>query len=118
VLVVDDEHSIRTTLVRFLEHRGARAVAAADGLEALDAVDREHFDVIVADIAMPRLDGLELHAAIQARRPGLAERMLLLSGGFQIEQGAHLGIGADRLLLKPIDLAELVARIRAIAPAG
>jgi CheY-like chemotaxis protein len=117
VRVVDDEPAIRVALSRFLERRGVQVVTAEDGAAALDALVREEFDVVVADVTMPRVDGLELHEALRTLRPALAARTLLLSGGFQVGEPIQIAVEPDRLLLKPIDLAELARRIHGVARA-
>src|SRR5467141_4168738 len=80
VLLVDDEEPVRRPIARFLARRGAVVIEAADGEEALERLNGEPVDVILADLRMPRLDGPGLHARLQATRPGLADRMLFLSG--------------------------------------
>ncbi|PYP73741.1 MAG: hypothetical protein DMD41_04530 [Gemmatimonadetes bacterium] len=112
VLLVDDEEPIRRPIARFLARRGAVVTEAADGVAALELLNGEPVDVILADLRMPRLDGPGLHARLQATRPALAERMLFLSG--DITQLAGRGLAPmprERLLVKPVELSELQHRI-------
>ena len=109
---MDDEEPIRRPIARFLARRGAVVTEAADGVAALELLNGEPVDVILADLRMPRLDGPGLHARLQATRPALAERMLFLSG--DITQLAGRGLAPmprERLLVKPVELSELQHRI-------
>ncbi len=119
VLLVDDEEAIRRPIARFLTRRGALVIEAGDGVQALDLLDGERVDVILADLRMPRLDGAELHARLQATRPALADRMIFLSG--DITQLAGRGLGAvprERVLVKPVELRELEQRIHEFLKGG
>jgi len=115
VLLVDDEELIRRPMSRFLSKRGAEIREAGDGMAALERL-REGFDphVILADLRMPRMGGAELYERLQQERPGLAERVMFLSG--DITHLASRGLSEvprDRVLVKPVELAELERRIAA-----
>jgi CheY-like chemotaxis protein len=87
-------------------------IEAADGEEALERLNGEPVDVILADLRMPRLDGPGLHARLQATRPALADRMLFLSGDITQLAGRGLApLPRERLLVKPVELSELQRRI-------
>ena len=106
VLLVDDEEMVRAPLARFLARRGAIVREAGDGLEALSVIAAEQPDVIVADLRMPGMDGTTLLRAVRDRDPALAARMLFLSGDVG-QLGADAGdVAPDRILPKPIELAE------------
>ncbi len=111
VLLVDDEEPIRRPIARFLSRRGAVVIEAADGVEALERLD-DDVDVVLTDLRMPRMDGAELHARLQAARPALAERVIFLSGDITQLAGRGLApVARERVLVKPVELAELEQRI-------
>ena len=119
VLLVEDEEGIRRPIARFLTRRGALVIEAGDGVEALTLLDGEPVDVILADLRMPRLDGPELHARLQATRPALADRMIFLSGDITQLAGRGLGlIARERVLVKPVELSELEQRIHEFLKGG
>src|SRR5436190_2963197 len=113
VLLVDDEELIRRPMSRFLTKRGAEIRDAGDGEAALARL-QEGFDphVILADLRMPKMDGAELYERLQQERPGLADRVIFLSG--DITHLASRGLAEvprDRVLVKPVELVELERRI-------
>ncbi|HEY3220463.1 MAG TPA: ATP-binding protein [Gemmatimonadales bacterium] len=113
VLLVDDEELIRRPMSRFLSKRGAEITEAGDGQAALERV-RAGFDphVILADLRMPRMDGAEFYERLRQERPGLAERVLFLSGDITHLASRGLAeIPRERVLVKPVELAELERRI-------
>ncbi|MBB1586396.1 MAG: response regulator transcription factor [Propionibacterium sp.] len=117
VLVVDDDLMIRDHLARTLERAGFVAFTAADGVAALEVVEKQHPDPIVLDVLMPRADGREVLARL--RRGGDWTPVILLTGVGQSGTRADaLEKGADDYLNKPFDPAELVARIRAVLRRG
>jgi signal transduction histidine kinase len=118
VLVVDDEEAVRSPVVRYLRRRGATVHEAGDGLEALTAIAADAPDVILADLRMPRMDGVALYAKLLDEQPGLALRFVLISG--DITQFADAGAGPrpGRVLLKPVELAEVEAAVREVAGIG
>jgi two-component system response regulator YesN len=113
VMLVDDERPIREGLATVVDWSGLGfevAAAAADGVEALERLDEAAFDLIIADIRMPRMDGLQLLAELRSR--GNPVRFLVLSGfaDFQYAQRAS-SLRIDGYLLKPVDEDELAARV-------
>lgn len=113
VLLVDDEDMIRRPMARFLAKRGAQVMEAGDGLQALDRLAGFEPDVILADLRMPKMDGAELYTRLQAERPGMAERVLFLSGDITQLAGRGLApVARERVLVKPVELAELERRIQ------
>src|SRR3989449_6681461 len=80
VLLVDDEEGVRRPMARFLTRRGAAVDEASDGEAALAQLGLHEPDVILADLRMPRMSGVELFARLEDERPHLAARVLFLSG--------------------------------------
>jgi two-component system, OmpR family, response regulator MprA len=113
VLVVDDEPAVRSSLERALGLEGYRVELAADGDEALDAIEKAGPDAVVLDVLMPRLDGLEV--ARRLRRGGNTVPILMLTAREGVaDRVAGLDAGADDYLVKPFALEELLARLRAL----
>ena len=116
VLLVEDEEAVRQPVARYLARRGATVDEAGHGVEAMARVAQVRPDVIVADLRMPVMDGMEFFRHLRGTDPGLAERVLFLSGDFsQLHALEDLTIPADRQMLKPVDLDLLERRLGAIA---
>jgi signal transduction histidine kinase len=115
VLLVEDEEAVRRPVARYLTRRGAEVAEAGNGEEALVRVRDFHPDVIVADLRMPVMDGLEFYRQLRTEDLRLSERVLFLSGDFsRFETLDGLTIPSDRQLLKPVDLELLERRVSAV----
>jgi two-component system response regulator MprA len=113
VLVVDDEPAVRRALERALKLEDYEVELAADGQEALDLLAAAPADAVVLDIAMPRIDGLEV--ARRMRKAGDRTPILMLTARDAIDDRVTgLDVGADDYLVKPFALKELQARLRAL----
>ncbi|WP_297625246.1 response regulator transcription factor [Nocardioides sp.] len=113
VLVVDDDRAVRDSLRRSLEFNGYEVVLAGDGAEGLVAVGSHHPDVVVIDVMMPRLDGIETTRALRAA--GNDVPILVLTARDAVgDRVEGLDAGADDYLTKPFALEELLARLRAL----
>jgi two-component system response regulator MprA len=113
VLVVDDDKAVRESLRRSLEFNGYDVALAGDGAEALAGIATTHPDVVVMDVMMPRLDGLEATRAM--RSAGHDVPILVLTARDAVgDRVEGLDAGADDYLTKPFALAELLARLRAL----
>src|SRR6266850_3076205 len=117
ILVVDDDAPIRRMLDRTLAAEGYAVETAADGGEALAAVERSTPDLLVLDVAMPGVDGLAVSRRLRAK--GLAVPVLLLTARDSVrDRVAGLDAGADDYLVKPFATEELLARVRALLRRG
>jgi two-component system, OmpR family, response regulator MprA len=113
VLVVDDDRAVRESLRRSLEFNGYAVALAADGAEALASISGSAPDVVVMDVMMPRLDGLEATRAL--RKAGNDVPILVLTARDAVgDRVEGLDAGADDYLTKPFALQELLARLRAL----
>jgi signal transduction histidine kinase/ActR/RegA family two-component response regulator len=120
ILVVDDEAALRRPIARFLARRGAAVEEAGDGVEALERIAAlgGKLDVLLADLRMPRMDGVALHTELRKHYPALADRVVFLSGDLShLTSGSHdrregeTAISAGRILLKPVSLEEVETRL-------
>jgi two-component system response regulator MprA len=113
VLVVEDDRAVRDAVERALRFEGYRVETARDGAEALSAVLNDQPDVIVLDVMMPHVDGLETCRRIRAR--GITTPILMLTARQEISDRVDgLDAGADDYMVKPFALEELLARLRAL----
>lgn len=117
ILVVDDDEPIRRMLERTLAAEGYDVTSAADGGSALAAIERAVPDVLVLDVAMPGIDGLDVCRRVRAK--GLSVPILLLTARDAVPHRiAGLDAGADDYFVKPFAVGELLARIRALLRRG
>lgn len=113
VLVVDDDTALRIAVSRVLRVAGYDVVVAADGAEALATQRDSPADVLVLDVSMPGIDGLETCRRLRARKDDVPVLMLTALDGVG-DRVAGLDAGADDYLAKPFELEELLARLRAL----
>jgi two-component system, OmpR family, response regulator MprA len=113
ILIVDDEPAVRTALQRALALDGYEIELAGDGAEALDRLAAAPPDAVVLDVAMPRMDGLEV--CRRMRQAGDRTPVLMLTARDAVDDRVEgLDAGADDYLVKPFALRELRARLRAL----
>jgi len=112
ILVVDDEPIVRETLAEALEADGYRVLAAADGQEALARFRAERPDLVVLDLMLPRLSGIEVCRIIRAESG--VPILMLTAKSSEVDKVVGLELGADDYVTKPFSLRELAARIRAL----
>ena len=118
VLVVDDDAAVAVVLASLLRQDGLEAVLAASGEQALQALSSRAFDLVVTDLRMPGIDGLQLLAQVGARFPGLPVIMLTAHGSVPLAVEA-MKAGAVDFVLKPFDRQEILYAVRkamAVAP--
>ncbi|MBN1668016.1 MAG: response regulator transcription factor [Anaerolineales bacterium] len=112
VLVVDDEQTLRKFVRRNLEVRGFRVLTATNGIEALSTFEQHSIDLVILDVMMPRLDGLETTRRI--RQHSQVPIIVLTALGEESDKVRAFDLGADDYLTKPFGVAELLARVRAV----
>ena len=112
VLVVDDEPIVREVVVRYLEREGHTTLEARDGTSARAIVEQERADLVVLDVMLPGIDGLELCRWIRAR--SALPVILLTARGEEADRIVGLDLGADDYVTKPFSPRELVARVRTV----
>ena len=110
VLVVDDEKDFNETIVKRLNRRGFGAYSAFSGQQALETLAVREFDVMLLDIMMPGMDGIEVLREVKKRHPGV--EVILLTGHASVESGIQgMSLGANAYMIKPVDFEELLAGI-------
>ncbi len=113
IFLVDDEDSIRETVGFALRKEGYAVTAFADGTAAWEAFERAPPDLVIADIMMPRMDGLELCRRLRARSEELPI-IFLTSRDEEFDRVLGLELGADDYLCKPFSIRELQARVKVL----
>lgn len=112
VLLVEDDEMLRETTALVLERQGFTVSTASDGVEGLDALRRESFDVAVVDVMMPRMDGITF--ARKVREGSDLPIVLLTARDLPHDQLAGFQVGVDDYVTKPFDGEVLAARLRAV----
>ena len=112
ILVVDDESSIREVITLYLKRAGYQVTAAADGRAALDELARQSFDLVVLDLMLPVVDGLEITRRLRAE--GDTPIIMLTARSEEVDRIVGLEMGADDYVTKPFSPQELVSRVRAV----
>jgi len=111
ILIVDDENDFRETLVKRLQKRRMNVFGAESGQKALDIMNKLIFDVVVLDVKMPGLDGIETLREIKKKNP-LVE-VILLTGHASMESGVEgMNLGAFDYVMKPVNIDDLLEMIR------
>ncbi len=112
ILIVDDDPDIRRLLVDYFERNGMHASAARDGRQMWQALDAQHFDLVVMDLMLPDTDGLTLCRTLRAK--SAIPVLMLTARGEETDRIVGIEMGADDYLVKPFSPRELLARIRSI----
>ena len=116
ILVVEDDQNLRETLLEALEADGYQTVGAADGREALARFRADHPDLVLLDLMLPELSGIEVCRIIRAESG--VPIVMLTARGSEVDKVVGLEIGADDYVTKPFSLRELTARLRAMFRRG
>ncbi len=112
VLVVDDEPMVREVLARYLQKEGFAVDVAEDGEAALATYEAAHPDLVLLDLMLPKVDGLEVFRRMRASAP--AAVIMLTAKGEETDRVVGLELGADDYVTKPFSPREVVARVRAV----
>jgi two-component system, OmpR family, response regulator len=116
ILLVDDEQAVQTLLTYPLRKEGYEVVGAMDGQEALDRFGEERFDLVVLDIMLPKLDGIEVCRRLRTRSQ--VPIIMLTAKGDEIDKVAGLEMGADDYITKPFSVREFRSRVKAALRRG
>ncbi len=111
ILIIDDEKSIRTTLKEILEYEKYNVDEAEDGAAGIAKMDKKRYDIVLCDIKMPKMDGMEVLSKIQEK--GLDSPVVMISGHGNVESAVEsLKKGAFDFIQKPLDLNRILVTIR------
>ncbi len=117
ILIVDDDAEIRDVLCAILGSEGFDVVTAADGVQALDLLAGQKVDLLVVDVMMPRLNGIEVCRAVRALDWATAVPIFMISAdSSHVTQAACLNAGATRYFVKPMAIDVFVETIHALLP--
>lgn len=111
VLVVDDELDFLETIVKRLQRRKVDVTGVDSGKAALELLDREHFDVVILDVRMPGVDGIETLKEMKKKRPLM--EVIMLTGHASVESGMQgMQLGAFDYMMKPASINDLLEKIQ------
>ena len=113
ILVVDDNDSIKKLITTYLIRDGYNVFAASDGLEALEVFDKEHIDLMIADIMMPNMDGYTLTNELRTSKYNFPILMITAKESFE-DKKKGFSVGTDDYMVKPIDFDEMLLRVTAL----
>src|SRR5688572_7860570 len=116
ILLVDDEQAVQTLLTYPLRKEGYEVVGAVDGQEALDRFAEQRFDLVVLDIMLPKLDGVEVCRRLRTRSQ--VPIIMLTAKGDEIDKVVGLEVGADDYITKPFSVREFRSRVKAALRRG
>lgn len=113
ILLIDDDDSVRRMIGLTLTHRGHAVTEAGNGREGLALLEQQDFDLLITDIVMPEIDGLEILIELRKRSPRI--KMITISGGGILTAGEYLGmshqLGAMKMLEKPFTNGAMVEAV-------
>ena len=113
ILLIDDDYAVRTVMRLTLVHFGHTVTESRDGREGLKLLDQINVDLLITDIVMPEVDGLEVVIEVAKRRPAM--RIIAISGGGRLNESDHLHVakllGATKVLAKPFTTEALLAAV-------
>ena len=113
ILIVEDEPAMVAGLRDNFEYEGYDVISAADGAEGLDRAIADDPDLVVLDVMMPRMSGLDVCKQLKAKRPSIPI-IMLTARGQEIDKVVGLELGADDYVTKPFSIRELMARVKAV----
>ena len=113
ILIVEDEPAMVAGLRDNFEYEGYEVISASDGVEGLELALAEEPDLIVLDVMMPRMSGLDVCKQLKAKKPSLPI-IMLTARGQEVDKVVGLELGADDYVTKPFPIRELMARVKAV----
>ena len=113
ILIVEDEPAMVAGLRDNFEYEGYDVISAGDGVQGLERALAEQPDLVVLDVMMPRMSGLDVCKQLKAKRPALPI-IMLTARGQEIDKVVGLELGADDYVTKPFSIRELMARVKAV----
>ena len=113
ILIVEDEPAMVAGLRDNFEYEGYEVISAADGVQGLDRALSENPDLVVLDVMMPRMSGLDVCKQLKIKQPSLPI-IMLTARGQEIDKVVGLELGADDYVTKPFSIRELMARVKAV----
>jgi DNA-binding response OmpR family regulator len=113
ILIVEDEPNMVSGLRDNFEYEGYQVITAGDGLEGLERALADSPDLIVLDVMMPKMSGLEVCKQLKSKRPSLPI-IMLTARGQEVDKVVGLELGADDYVTKPFSIRELLARVKAV----
>ncbi len=116
ILLIDDEASVRSTLGKYLTHAGHEVVEASDGKQAMELLEESPVDLVIADLYMPEMDGIEFTSRLGQQQPDV--KIIAISGGGYLDKHKVLemarNLGVARTLAKPFTREDLLAAVREV----
>ncbi len=110
IFIVEDDESVRDFVSRVLTMHGYSVLIACDGAEAVELMDKHHFDLLLSDIAMPMMDGISLALKVRSERPHVP--IILMTGYADERQRAHnLSLLIEGLISKPFNMEQLLLEV-------
>ena len=113
ILIVEDEPNMVAGLRDNFEYEGYKVITAGDGVEGLERAFADSPDLVVLDVMMPRMSGLDVCRQLKARRPSIPV-IMLTARGQEVDKVVGLELGADDYVTKPFSIRELLARVKAV----
>ncbi len=113
ILITEDDKNLQRLMEAVLKREGYRVLKAEDGEEALRVLDREHVDLLITDIMMPRLDGYRLTDALRGAKYDLPILMITAKESMG-DKKKGFTLGADDYMVKPVDMDEMLLRVKAL----
>ena len=113
ILIVEDEPAMVAGLRDNFEYEGYEVISAEDGVSGLDKALSDNPDLVVLDVMMPRMSGLDVCKQLKAKRPSVPI-IMLTARGQEIDKVVGLELGADDYVTKPFSVRELMARVKAV----
>src|SRR5690349_1378021 len=113
ILIVEDEPGMVAGLRDNFEFEGYQVISASDGVAGLERALADSPDLVVLDVMMPRMSGLDVCKQLKAKRPGIPI-IMLTARGQEVDKVVGLELGADDYVTKPFSIRELLARVKAV----